>query len=158
MLKLKNEYDIHKIIKTHPYLLGPELESLNIKHEKIYSDRTRSDFVFSNEHQSIVVEVKIGYLDTDTIEQAVHYLHMERKENPDKILIGIFIGYAIKDNIKFNLKLKQYNYPFKIKYLDVDIPTKIKICDFCRKANKLSTLKCKFCGSLKFVFDPFLFS
>lgn len=152
-----SEYDIHDIIRIHPYILGEEFEGLSITHEKIYDDRTRSDFVFSNEHIAIVVEVKIDYLNIGTIEQAIHYLNKEKKTNPYKKLKGVLVGSQIIDKKEFEEKMSISGYEFQVKFLDEDVPTEIKLCDNCRRANKLSAEICKFCRSNKFITDPFLF-
>lgn len=154
---MKNEYDIHDIIRIHPYILGEEVEGLYLKHEKIYEDRSRSDFVFSNSLVSIVIEVKRGNMDVQTLEQAIRYLDNEKDEDPHKKLLGILIGHRIVNKQQFEEKMKNSGYEFKIKFLDKEIPTEIKLCDNCRKANTLWIPVCKFCGSKKFITDPFLF-
>lgn len=150
----KSEYDIHDIIKYHPYLLGKEFEHLVLKHEKIYGDRTRADFVFADDKTSIVIEVKKGEIDIEMLNQAIHYLDNERKENPAKKLKGILIGSRVMNNI--TIKLQDTKYLFEIKLLNIDVPTEIKLCSKCRKANSLFDLICKYCGSKKFITDPFL--
>ncbi len=151
----KREYDIHTIIKNHPYLLGNEFENLNLKHEKVYQDRTRADFVFADNGLSIVVEVKKGYIDAEMLVQALHYLDNEKKENPRRFLKGILVGSGIVNTLEN--EIKKSGYEFQIKLLDVDIPTNIKICDKCRRANSLFSTLCRYCNSKKFIIDPFLF-
>lgn len=151
----KSEYDIHSIIKNYPYLLGGEFDSLNLKHEKTYQDRTRADFVFANRICSIVVEVKKGPINIAMIDQALHYLDNERKGDPTKLLKGMLVGSYIHEALKNEVNKSEYE--FEIKLLDVDIPTKIKICDKCRRANALSDVQCRYCNSRKFIIDPFLF-
>ena len=154
---MKNEYDIHDIIRIHPYILGEEFEGLYVKHEKIYADRKRADFVFSNDNISIVTEIKIGNVDVQTLEQAIHYLNEEKKENPHKQLLGILVGRRVVKKQELEEKMKNSGYEFKIKFLDKEIPTDIKLCDNCRKANTLWASTCKFCRSKKFIKDSFLF-
>lgn len=151
----KPEYDIHAIIKNYPYILGDEFEDLSLKHERIYQDCTRADFVFADDDHSIVIEVKKGRIDAEMLLQALHYLDNEMKENPEKLLKGILIGRYVS-NALIN-EIKKSRFEFEIKLLDVDIPTKVKICDNCRKVNALSNLVCKYCESRKFIIDPFLF-
>lgn len=154
---MKTEYVIHDLIRTYPYLLGREFEGLTLKHEKTYDDRTRADFVFSNGTISIVVEVKIGNIGIPTIIQASHYLDMEKKQNPHTRLLGLLIGHQIVNIAEFEEKIANSKYEFKIKFLDKDITTEFKLCDRCRRANNIYTTKCKFCGSKKFITDPFVF-
>lgn len=153
---MSSEYAIHRIIKNYPYLLGKEFEKLKLKHEKIYQDGTRSDFVFADENLSVVVEVKNGKMDSEMLSQALHYLENEREENPKKLLKGMLVGRRISQTLKN--EVDRTKYEFEMKLLNVDIPVQIKICDKCRKANALSNIFCKFCGSRKFIIDPFLFS
>ena len=154
-----NEYDIHTIILTHPYLLGHEFENLSLKHEKLYVDRTRADFIFSDNYTSIVVEVKIGPLDIYAIEQAEHYLEKERDLNTDVELSGILIGSKPLDEINFQDRIEHSKFIFRIMILGDDFPKEIKLCgkSKCKKANPLSVSKCNYCGSKKFIKDPFMF-
>jgi len=151
----RKEYDIHEIIKNYPYLLGNELENLNLKHERIYEDRTRADFVFANNDRAVVVEIKKGRIDTRMLVQALHYLDNEKMENPAKKLKGMLVGRYVSNTLKN--EIGKSDYKFEIKILGIDVPTNIKICDKCRRANVLSNSTCKYCGSRKFIVDPFLF-
>jgi RecB family endonuclease NucS len=151
----KDEYDVHYLIRNFPYILGKEYNQLKLKHEKVYDDRTRSDFVFSNDHISIVVEVKKGAIDISMINQATHYLDNEKKENLTKILKGVLVGTLLKDSV--TQRLCDSDYPFEIKLLGIDIPIEVKLCDKCRKANATISTTCVYCGSKKFIVDPFLF-
>jgi len=151
----KSEHDIHEIIKNYPYLLEEGLENLTITHEKIYQDRTRADFVFEDENHIIVVEIKKNFIDIEAIAQALNYLDNEKKQKPHKILKGILVGNYISNTLKN--EVNESEYKFDIKLLDIDVPTQIKICDKCRKANSLYRSLCKYCGHRKFIIDPFLF-
>lgn len=155
-----NENDIHTIILTHPYLLGIELEDMIVKHEKIYDDRTRADFIFSDDNISIVIEVKVGSLDRYSIEQAEHYLEKERDLKTNIKLKGILVGGRPLDKTNFRDRIEQSRFIFQIMILGEDIPREIKLCAErrCKKANPLSAFKCSFCGSKKFIKDPFMFS
>lgn len=155
---MKNEYDIHSIIKIHPYVLGDDYKDLHLKHEKVYDDRKRADFIFSNDRVSIVVEVKIGRIDDQTLEQLLYYLSKEEKENPTKKLFGVIVGHRIDGERKLNDKIKKSKYDIQIKILDRDIPSEIKLCTNCRKINALWSSSCKYCGSTEFISDPFLFA
>ena len=155
---MKSEYDIHDIIRYYPYILGEEFESLDLKHEKIYEDRTRADFVFSSNQKSIVVEVKKGYIDEEMLNQATYYLNNESKENPGKTLKGVLVGRRKPGSLGFVSNFEHSGYTFEAKLLDIDLPMKIRLCDKCRKVNDKSSTVCKYCGSKKFVIDPFLFS
>ncbi len=54
-------------------------------------------------------------------------------------------GYLIgKENINEKLNIEKYKW-LNIKYLDKDIPTKIWLCDNCRKATGLNISVCKYC-------------
>ena len=151
----KSEYDIHSIIKNYPYLLGDEFNNLKLKHERIYEDRSRADFVFTDNVRSIVVEVKKGPIDLHMLAQALHYLDNERRENLARLLKGVLVGSRIQNTLES--EINKSGYKFEIKLLDIDVPTKIKICDKCRRANALSDVVCRYCSSRKFIIDSFLF-
>jgi len=149
------EYDIHEIIKNYPYILGAKFEKLKLTHEKIYKDRTRSDFVFSNKNSSVIVEVKKDLIDENVFKQALDYLKHEKKENPNNSLEVILIGKRTTSQLKEVIKKSKYK--FDIKLLDFDVPTQIKLCNKCRKAIAIYNKRCIYCGNNKFIIDPFLF-
>lgn len=151
----QSEYDIHSIIRNYPYLLGQAFEDLSLKHEKVYEDRTKADFVFADDLRSIVVEVKVGRIDVRMLNQALNYLENEKRENPEKVLKGMLIGSHVSRTVEREVNKSEYE--FEIKLLNIDLPTRIKICDKCRRANALFNKMCKYCGSRKFITDPFLF-
>ena len=154
-MSLKSEYGIHSIIRNHPYFLGDEFENLDLKHEKVYPDGSRADFVFADNICSIVVEVKKGPINIEMLNQALRYLDNEKNENPQKLLKGVLVGSHLPKSLKKEIGKSRYG--FETKLLDSDIPTKIKICDKCRRANALYDTQCRYCKSRKFITDPFLF-
>lgn len=154
----ETEFDIHDLIRSHPYIIAEEFKNLNLKHERVYEDRKRADFVFGDSTASIVLEVKKGKIDTDMLGQARAYLESEKKENPVRILKGVLLGRTKPDSQQFENELRKSPYLFEIKVLDVDVPSKIKICDKCRRANWLTARTCKYCSSRRFITDPFIFS
>jgi len=151
-----SEYNIHSIIRNYPYLLGDEFDNLDLRHERIYQDRTRADFVFTDSNLSVVVEVKKGPIDPRMLDQALHYLEKEKQENPSKCVKCLLVG--TRTNKAIERKINESNYRFEVKLLGSDVPTRIKICDRCRKANALSSQRCEYCNSARFVRDPFLFT
>ena len=139
--------------------MGHDFEKLSLKHERLYDDRTRADFIFSDNCASKVVEVKIGPLDIYAIEQVEHYLEKERDLNSDIELSGILIGGKSLDEINFQNRIEHSNFIFRIMILGDDFPKEIKLCGKrkCKKANALSVSKCSYCGSKKFIEDSFMF-
>lgn len=69
----------------------------------------------------------------------------------------MLVGSRIKDTLELENEIEKSGYKFEIKLLDIDVPTKIKLCDRCRKVNALPVLRCQDCGSENFIIDPFLF-
>jgi hypothetical protein len=154
-MHIKSEYDIHALIRNYPYLLGDEFANLKMKHEKIYEDRTRADFIFTSDTLSIVVEVKKGPIDIEMLNQALHYLRNEQIESSGKTLKCVLVGSRVHQEVEN--KVSRIGFSFEIKLLNIDVPTKIKICDNCRRANPLTAVTCRYCKSRKFITDPFLF-
>ncbi len=153
-----DEKTIHSIIKTHPYLLGEDFSFLFLQYEFIYPDLTRSDFIFSNKNVAFIVEVKYGSLDFDAIKQIEGYLENEKNKHPQKDVNGILVGNRPHNEDSFNEEIVNCIFDINLLYLDEDIPTIIKLCGMCRRANFLFATKCKYCKSRQFLKDPFLFN
>lgn len=150
------EYSIHSIIKNFPYLVKERFVSMKLKHEWVYSDGTRSDFVFEDSTLIVVIEVKKGQIDKRMICQLDGYIQNERKSNPQKKVDGILVGLGTIDKEVLQMILEK---GYSTKFLDDDVPTRIKICakGKCRRATNYASERCPYCGSRKFVQDPFLF-
>ena len=161
-LKPRREYDVHDIIKYYPYFLGSTFARMHIIHERVYPNRTRADFTFSNKERISVIEVKKGFVDMEMLEQALAYLNEEKQQSQGKKLEGVLVGLPICDP-DLTARIDGCGYPFLLKFINIDIPasaTQIKICEenICRKANWQYRTTCDYCGSRKFINDPFTFT
>lgn len=160
-MRPKREFDIHDIIKRYPYFLGNEFGAMKLTHERIYDDRLRADFVFSNGQKAVVVEVKKGAMDLMMLWQLTRYLKREdRKHN--KRVEGLLVGLP-SNHLGLKKEINKLEYPVSQKILNVDVPSdarQIKICaePTCRKANWQHKRTCDYCGSCDFIRDPFFFS
>lgn len=146
------ERDIHSIIRLYPYLLDPELENARLRYERVYDDGRRADFVFylAALNRIIVVEVKRGIIDNDSLNQILGYIHKEEQENPMSVVIGYLVGKALSPTVKERLS-RDFKGKIEFKAIEFDIPLKVKICKRCRKANNLRNKTCKWCGSREFI-------
>lgn len=128
---------------------------MRLKHEHVYPDGTRSDFVFEDETLSAVVEVKKGFIDKDMINQLDHYVSIEGGGNLEKQVSGILVGRSPSNTTVLQLAKDRH---YAIKLLDIDVPTRIRLCSngTCRRARGYEKEKCPCCGSRKFVRDSFL--
>jgi len=149
------EFDIHSIIRNYPYLISERFAAMQIKHEHVYPDGTRSDFVFEDATLSVVVEVKKGPIDKKMILQLDGYVAKEREQNPVKSVGGILIGRSIVNAEVLKLANDR---GYEVRFLDVNVPTRIRLCakGTCRRATSFANERCPYCGSRKFVIDPFL--
>ncbi|MCW4028346.1 MAG: hypothetical protein NWE92_01700 [Candidatus Bathyarchaeota archaeon] len=162
IVKPRREYDVHDIISAYPYFLGLKYASMQVTHEKIYPNRKRSDFVFSDDQEVIMVEVKKGYIDSAMLDQAFQYMNEEKKQRKNKKLEGILIGLPAR-NPELDALIASSEFNFSKKYLGIDVPTNVEQIKFCaetncRKANWYYNSICQYCGSSNFIRDPFAFS
>lgn len=160
-MRAKREFDIHDIIKRYPYFLGNEFGTMKLTHERIYDDRLRADFVFSNREKAVVVEVKKGIMDLMMICQLKRYLRREDSEH-NKTVEGLLVGLPGND-MELQKEISKLEYRVFEKILNVDVPSdarQIKICaeSTCRKANWQHKRTCDYCGSCDFIKDPFFFT
>ena len=148
------EYEIHKIIKLYPYLLDPELENAELKHERIYDNFKRADFVFylKKKNKIIVVEVKRDVIDYKALSQLLHYMEQEERLNHrcEMTIIGYLVGKYINKNVKN--RIKNLDKKIYVKFINIDLPVKVKICSRCRKANDILATRCKWCGYIRFIY------
>jgi len=160
-LRPEREFDIHDIIKRYPYFLGDDFSTMKLTHERVYDDRLRADFVFSNEEKAVVVEVKKGSMDLLMLLQLRRYLERESSKH-NKTVEGLLVGLPSNDS-ELRKEINKLEYSVSEKILNVDVPSdarQIKICaeSTCRKANWQHKRVCYYCGSCDFIKDPFLFT
>lgn len=160
-MRPKREFDVHDIIKCYPYFLGEEIASMKLIHERIYSDRTKADFTFSNEEKIVVVEVKKHMIDIAMLNQVIDYLNKEKNQNPGKNLQGLLVGLPSNDP-ELKKRINRSEYRISVKFIGIDVPSdarQIKICaeSNCRKANWQHKTFCEYCGFQEFIKDPFIF-
>ena len=152
------ETEIHSLIRIHPYLVDESLVGMERRHERVYEDGTRSDFVFSRGDDAVVIEVKRGALDTVALGQCVHYLKKEKRKRPGGRLRGFLVGQKPPDDRELIAAIEATGFGIQCRYLGLEFPTTIKLCLKCRRANRPSSHACRYCGSTKFVIDDFLFA
>jgi hypothetical protein len=133
---------------------------MKLTHERIYPDRKRADFTFTNKERVVVVEVKKGIIDIAMFNQANNYLDKEKNQNPRKNLEGLLVGLPSNDP-ELKKRINANKYPISEKLIGIDVPfdvRQIKICANCRKVNWQHKISCEYCGSQEFIKDPFIFA
>ena len=138
------EKQIQILYQTHPYLIDRRFLNKNVNPQYPLPSGF-ADIVIILEEEIVVIELKVEPL------QFTHYLqlkgYIEDLSNiyKDKTkYLGILIGKEPKDD--FSTISKREDFDLKLLILNVDICTRIKICDNCRLANDISNLKCFNCS------------
>lgn len=142
------ERQIEDILFLHPYLIKEGFS--HGKRQVVFEDNSRADIVFFFEKITYILELKKDIVSRSTVDQIIGYINNLIKEH-DKKVKGIIIGKKPvnpEDLIDYGSKK---GYEIGIKYLDIDIPTRYKLCREKRHANPLNQIKCKYCKCDKWV-------
>lgn len=146
------ERTIEEILFHFPYLIDERLKPSYIEERQVmFEDGTRADLKFESPTDIFVVEIKKGMLDLGSFYQLTHYMNeIYSKVGDRKRIIGIMVGLGISDSSVIKEKISSYRYEVQFKLLGIDIPTKLKFCTKCRKANGISREKCWYDGNTTF--------
>ena len=90
--------------------------------------------------RDISIEIKKSKLQKVHYHQIIRYYDIIKLKFPDYFVNGFLIGH--KNSRESNLNKSEW---LSIKYLDEDIPSKIKICKSCRKPISYISYECNFC-------------
>lgn len=136
------ERQIEDILFLHPYLIK---EGFNYgKRQVVFEDNSRADVVFFFEKIIYVIELKKDIVSKSTVDQIIGYIDNLIKEN-NKTVKGIIIGRKPVNPEGLIDYGSKKGYDIEIKYLDINIPTRYKLCRENRHANPLNQKKCKYC-------------
>ncbi|MFX1479365.1 MAG: endonuclease NucS domain-containing protein [Promethearchaeota archaeon] len=144
-----SEKKIQNLYQIHPYLI--EKEFLNQKTIPQYCLPSGfADIVIFIEKEIVVIELKVETLDSTHLLQLNGYLEdMQSLFKDAKKIRGILIG---RNPIKDLWSLKEnFSFEIKILVLDSNIPTKVKICNYCRLANDIKNNSCVYCNGDSFL-------
>lgn len=146
------ERTIEEILFHFPYLIDERLKPSYVEERQVmFDDGTRADLKFESVTDIFVVEIKKGILDIGTFYQLTHYMNeIYSKVGDTKRIIGIMVGQGISDPLAIKEKISNYRYEVQVKLLGADIPTKLKFCTKCRKANGTSRKECWYDGHTAF--------
>lgn len=146
------ERTIEEILLHFPYLIDKRLKpSYAEERQVMFDDGTRADLKFETATEIFVVEIKKGMLDLGTFYQLTHYMNeIYSKVGDTKRIIGIMVGLGISDPSDIEEKISNYRYEVQLKLLGREIPTKLKFCTKCRKANGISRKECWYDGHTTF--------
>lgn len=146
------ERPIEEILFHFPYLIDERLKPYYVEERQVmFDDGTRADLKFESPTDIFVIEIKKGILDMGTFYQLTHYMNeIYSKVGDTKRIIGIMVGQDISDSLAIKEKISSYRYEVQVKLLGADIPTKLKFCTKCRKANSISSKECWYNGNTTF--------
>jgi RecB family endonuclease NucS len=143
------EREIADILYNFPHLIDPQFLNEFPKREYLFPNTSRADLVFFGSSEIIVVELKKDVLKQSAVLQLWEYLASMKQKFPNKKIRGILIGESL-DSEATRL-LQTSTFPIEVKLLGRDIPTAIKICQNCRRANEIREKTCKFCGAYQWI-------
>ncbi|MHA2246290.1 MAG: hypothetical protein ACXADY_15105 [Candidatus Hodarchaeales archaeon] len=148
LFKNLKEEDLQRIYYTHPYLLDKDY--LNCGVEQFYQLSSGiADLVIFNDEFIDVIELKKVKLTKSHILQATEYVKDIMEIFPGKRIGAIIVGRKTPED--FTRLLRTYDYTIKIKFLNEDVPVRIKICSKCRLANSIIKKVCWNCKNLKWI-------
>ena len=137
------EEDIEDYLEAYPYLIDPIFS--NEKYlvlRQCTIENNRIDLLIQNDSIKIItiIEIKKSKLQKVHYHQIIRYYEIIKLKFPDYFVNGFLIGH--KNSRESNLNKSEW---LSIKYLDEDIPSKIKICKSCRKPISYISYECNFC-------------
>lgn len=144
-----SEKEIQILYQTHPYLI--ERKFLNQKIVPQYTLPSGfADIVVFLENEIVIIELKVESLAFSHLLQLYGYLEdIKNKIKNKKKIRGILIGKKPKRDL--NNAICNLNYEIKIKLLERDVCTKVKICEKCRLANDFKNSRCLYCSNNSFL-------
>ncbi len=137
------EEDIEDYLEAYPYLIDPIFSNEKYLVLRQYTiENNRIDLLIQNDSFKIItiIEIKKSKLQKDHYHQIIRYYEFIKLKFPDYFVNGFLIGHKNSRDSDFNK-----SEWLSIKYLDEDIPSKIKICKSCRKPISYISYECNFC-------------
>jgi RecB family endonuclease NucS len=137
------EEDIEDYLEAYPYLIDPIFSNEKYLVLRQYTiENNRIDLLIQNDSIKIItiIEIKKSKLQKVHYHQIIRYYDIIKLKFPDYFVNGFLIGH--KNSRESNLNKSEW---LSIKYLDEDIPSKIKICKSCRKPISYISYECNFC-------------
>jgi len=142
------ERAIEEILFHFPYLIDRRLKPSYVEDRQVvFEDGTRVDLKFEGPSDIFIIEIKKGPVDLKTYYQLTHYMNeVYLKVGERKKIIGVAIGHGISDYSEIQDSISKYPYEIQLRQLGKDIPTRLKFCTKCRRANGASVNECWNCG------------
>ena len=135
------EEDIEDYLEAYPFLIDPIFSNEKYLVLRQYTiENNRIDLLIQNDSIKIItiIEIKKSKLQKVHYHQIIRYYDIIKLKFPDYFVNGFLIGH--KNSRESNLNKSEW---LSIKYLDEDIPSKIKICKSCRKPISYISYECK---------------
>lgn len=150
-----NSYSLEKkfedILKIYPYLLDESLVGgkLENQYKIVLSEGNIRyiDIIYFKEDEIVIIELKKDKVLKNHIQQLAEYVDHLKKRWPGHKIRGILTGQNLDYNLERSLRLRGFSFR---KYFK-DIPFKLKMCDNCRRAVRITQKKCKWCNSETFL-------
>ena len=139
------EYDIEDYLEAFPGIIDPKFIMNDfIVYRQFIIGKNRIDLIIENKYLKdlSIIEIKKVALKKKHFEQILEYYKCIRNDYPEYNISGYIIG--LRNHVELNIHLKSYKWLF-IKYLNEDIPLKIKICIGCKKPIDYNLYECKYC-------------
>jgi hypothetical protein len=137
------EEDIEDYLEAFPYLIDPIFSKEQYSVLRQYTiENNRIDLLIQNDSIKIItiIEIKKTKLQKVHYNQIIRYYDLIKLKFPNYFVNGFLIGFKNLRENDFNKKEWLY-----IKYLNEDIPSKIKICKSCKKPINYTLYECTFC-------------
>ena len=137
------EEDIEDYLEAFPYLIDPIFSNEKYLVLRQYTiENNRIDLLIQNDSIKIItiIEIKKSKIQKVHYHQIIRYYEIIKLKFPDYFVNGFLIGH--KNSRESNHNKSEW---LSIKYLDEDIPSKIKICKSCRKPISYNSYECNFC-------------
>jgi RecB family endonuclease NucS len=134
------EEDIEDYLEAFPYLIDPIFSNEKYLVLRQYTiENNRIDLLNQNDSIKIItiIEIKKSKIQKVHYHQIIRYYEIIKLKFPDYFVSGFLIEH--KNSRESNHNKSEW---LSIKYLDEDIPSKIKIC---RKPISYNSYECNFC-------------
>lgn len=139
------ESDIEDILEAYPDLVDEKFirKDYNIERQCPLG-KNRIDLLISNTEEWNIIEIKKTPLADKDYIQIHRYRSYARNLHKNLTVWGYLIGYSSKSPIKIDRRSFRW---LKVLYLDIDLPSQIRICQSCRKPIPKFSYECKYCFS-----------
>ena len=135
------ERAIEDLLYAYPDLIEPGFSRL--RRQQVLDPESRLDLLFEGEEETVIVEIKHGSCGVEAVRQLERYLGLE--EVRGKPVRGILVGAALTPVAR--RACVRSRFPITFKRTDTDVPTRVVVCQACRRARPAQQGRCPGDGS-----------